>query len=205
VSVAVPIALPDTRGVRAIVLAVVLSFGLGAHADDREAAKRAYREGTRLYDVADFRGALEAFKKAYLNFEEPTILFNIGQCYRQLGEKSEAIRFYRTYLRNLPDSSNADEVKRIITTLEHALAEERAEAAAREQAAKPSPAPVVAPAVAPSPANEGVVQAPAKKPIYKKGWFWGLTAAVLVVAGVAVGVGVAESQPSEHSFAVHVP
>jgi tetratricopeptide (TPR) repeat protein len=88
------------------------------HADDKEAARTAFTEGTRRFDLADYSGALEAFKRAYLAYEDPSLLFNIAQCHRRLGNRTEAIQFYRTYLRKRPDAANADEVRRIVATLE---------------------------------------------------------------------------------------
>ncbi len=52
-----------------------------AYADNKEAAKEAYSEGKRQYDLGEYDAALAAFKKAYLNYEEPVFLFNIAQCY----------------------------------------------------------------------------------------------------------------------------
>jgi Tetratricopeptide repeat len=48
----------------------------------------------------------------------PAFLFNIAQCHRQLGNKQEAIKFYRSYLRKVPDAPNAEEVRKLIASLE---------------------------------------------------------------------------------------
>ena len=104
-----------------ISIAFVLAVGVSSTAaaiDDRAAAKREYNEGTRLYEVAEFAKALESFKKAYLHFEEPALLFNMAQCYRQLGQRQEAVRFYRTYLRKIPNAPNRVEVEKMIASLE---------------------------------------------------------------------------------------
>ncbi len=108
-----------------VALLIALAAG-GAHADNKEAARASYIEGTRLYDLADFNAALEAFKKAYLNYEEPAFLFNIAQCYRSLGNKPEAVRFYRTFLRKVPQAPNRDEVLKIIANLEQQIAQDHA-------------------------------------------------------------------------------
>src|SRR5262249_46162745 len=106
-----------------LILGCALFFAsAAAWADNKEVAREAYTEGTRLYDIADFNGALTAFKKAYVNYEEPSFLFNIAQCYRQVGNKPEALRFYRTYLRKSASAPNGDEVRKLIATLEASLA-----------------------------------------------------------------------------------
>src|SRR3954470_20883410 len=108
---------------RVLIIAFLLTAP--AHADNKQLAKDAFREGTRLYEVAEFQKALEAFKRAYLNFEEPTLLFNIAQCHRQLGDKQEAARFYKTYLHKMPNAPNRGDVVKMIDTLEQAIALER--------------------------------------------------------------------------------
>src|SRR5262245_8771717 len=102
------------------VLGLCLTLGV-AHAENKQAARDAYKEGSRLYDLMDYRGALEAFKKAYVNYEEPTLLFNIAQCHRYLGQKNEAVVTYKNYLRKSPNAANADEVRKLITQLEGAM------------------------------------------------------------------------------------
>ncbi len=93
--------------------------------DDKQAAKELYREGTRLYDLNEYGKALESFKKAYLSFEEPTLLFNIAQCQRQLGQKEEAAKSYRSFLRKVPNATNRAEVERLIAKLEEAIEKDR--------------------------------------------------------------------------------
>src|SRR5438874_8472537 len=85
-----------------------------ALAVDKSKARDLYRRGTQHYNLAEYDKALDAFKEAYRNFEDPIFLFNIGQCERQLGHKEEAVRLYRSYLRNAPEAPNKTEVSDII-------------------------------------------------------------------------------------------
>jgi tetratricopeptide (TPR) repeat protein len=112
--------------------AVALSCVMGgvAQADNKPAAKEAYTEGKRQYDLGDYEQALAAFKKAYLNYEEPVFLFNIAQCYRQLGDRAAAVRTYKAFLRNWPKAPNRDTVERIIADLEAAIAKDQSVKAA---------------------------------------------------------------------------
>src|SRR5438046_999838 len=80
---------------------------------DREKAKQEYREAVQRYDLNEFKTALEHFKAAYIEFEEPSFLFNIAQCYRQLGDKQQAVLFYRSYVRKVPTAPNVGEVKQL--------------------------------------------------------------------------------------------
>src|SRR5439155_18935700 len=92
---------------------------------NKEAARVAYAEATRYYDLNRFDLALEAFQRAYWNYEEPAFLYNLAQCHRQLHHKSDAVAFYRSYLRKLPDAPNRGDVQRTIGDLEAAIALEK--------------------------------------------------------------------------------
>jgi tetratricopeptide (TPR) repeat protein len=177
---------------RLLVIAVGLTVVTPAHAqDDKAAAREAFREGTRLYDLADFAGALAAFKKAYLHYEDPALLFDIAHCYRQLGDKREALRFYRTYLRKAPTGDRAEEARRIVALLE---------------ATPDAPSPTIA-APAPRPlALAAPVATPAPRPLYKRWWVWTVAGAAVALAATAITVGVVVGQRAEDSFpTVHVP
>lgn len=45
-----------------------------AHAENRAAARDAYEDGMRHYDLGQFRAALDDFMRAYWNFEDPAFL-----------------------------------------------------------------------------------------------------------------------------------
>ena len=103
---------------------VVCALAGVARADNKEAAKQAYTEGKRQYDLGEYGAALDDFKKAYLNYEEPVFLFNIAQCYRALGDRPAAVRTYRAFLRNWPKAPNREQVERIVSELEVAIAQD---------------------------------------------------------------------------------
>ena len=138
------------RGI--VAAALVCALAGVAHADNKEAAKQAYTEGKRHYDLGEYDAALAAFKTAYLNYEEPVFLFNIAQCYRALGDRPEAVRSYRAFLRNWPKAPNREQVERIIAELQ---AEPAPAATANAPPAaghdKPEPAHAEAPAAASAP------------------------------------------------------
>jgi tetratricopeptide (TPR) repeat protein len=174
-----------------VVVASPLRAGAG---DDKVAAKEALREGMRQYEIGDFTSALAAFKRAYLNYEEPAFLYNIAQCERLLGQKSEALREYKMYLHKVPAASNRVEVQKIVADLQAALAVEKQAQEAPPQGPMeprpeltraPSPAPVVLVAAPP------LVVAPplVEKPVYKKWWLWTVVGVAVAGAGVGVGLG----------------
>jgi tetratricopeptide (TPR) repeat protein len=156
------------RGICAAALVCVLASA--AYADNKEAAKQAYTEGKRQYDLGEYDAALSAFKTAYLNYEEPVFLFNIAQCYRALGDRPAAVRTYRAFLRNWPKAPNREQVDRIITELERAIEQDKtAKAAPPQETLAPGARPAEASSKAPPPTTPppataekpGVATAPA--------------------------------------------
>jgi hypothetical protein len=130
---------------RLVVMGMLLA-AVGAHAGDRTKAKVAYRKATQHFDLAEYGEALAAFKDAYREHEDATLLFNIAQCHRNLGDKAQALRFLRLYLVKEPKAANRGEVQAMIDNLEKAAAEERERPVAL---AAPAPAPTPAPAPLP--------------------------------------------------------
>ena len=146
------------RGI--VAAALVCALAGVALADNKEAAKEAYTEGKRQYDLGEYDAALAAFKKAYLNYEEPVFLFNIAQCYRAMGDKPAAARTYRAFLRNWPKAPNKEQVERIIAQLDAAIAQDASARAAPPPDTLPPSKPEVAkttppPPPAPAPACRG--------------------------------------------------
>jgi tetratricopeptide (TPR) repeat protein len=175
-------------------------LGGRALADDKEIAREAYRQGSRQFEIGDFKSALASFKKAYLSYADPAFLFNIAQCERQLGDKAEALRTYRVFLRKSPDVDPTQrvEVEAIVAELQSALERERRNGPAPATATiKPAVIDTAAP-TGPAPARRAdeartavSLTAPAQreKPRSKK-WVWGVVAGGLVVAAGAVTLGV---------------
>ncbi|HEX4462759.1 MAG TPA: tetratricopeptide repeat protein [Polyangia bacterium] len=100
--------------------------------DSTPSAREVYRDATQRYDMNDFPGALEGFKRAYALHSDPVILYNMAQCYRQLGDDEQAVKFYQSYLRNSTSAPNAQQVTQLIATLEQSISAKRAEHDRRE-------------------------------------------------------------------------
>ncbi|HVU49781.1 MAG TPA: tetratricopeptide repeat protein [Polyangia bacterium] len=117
-------------------------------------AKARYMSGQSHYNLNEFTEALQDFKEAYRLHPDPAFLFNIAQCERQLGDFDEAIKFYRSYLRNKPDATNAREVQHKIDELKGLSEAKRKskEGAPQSVIAPTSPPPEASPHTAPPPA-----------------------------------------------------
>jgi TolA-binding protein len=127
-------------------------------------AKARYLSGQSHYNLNEFPEALQDFKEAYRLHPDPAFLFNIAQCERQLGELEEAIKFYRSYLRNKPDAKNRREVERKIEELRVVVeGKKKATLGAPQSVIPPSTVEPSAPA-APSAPSEPRAPAPAPAP-----------------------------------------
>jgi tetratricopeptide (TPR) repeat protein len=187
---------------RSLISALCLCLPLASTAQttqDRAAAREAFRRGQKLYEVGDFRGALAAFKKAYLEVDDPAFLFNIAQCLRQSGDKAEALRTYRMYLVKLPQARNRAQTEKIIVDLQAAIDAEKAEAAraaererAREAVEKSTaaPPPTVATPTTAATDTADVSATATPKPVHRRAWVWGVVAGGAVVVAGAITLGV---------------
>lgn len=112
-------------------LAVFLSLSAAAKSaappppdDDTQAAKKYFQWAQNLYKQARYSEAIGKFEEAYRLKPHPTIFFNIGRCYEQLGDINKALKNYREYLRIVPDAKDRELVTDAISNLERRLREQ---------------------------------------------------------------------------------
>jgi tetratricopeptide (TPR) repeat protein len=159
---------------------------------DKEQARVLAREATLHYKLGEYEDALKKYKEAFRTFQEPSLLFNIGQCHRQLGHKQEAEQAYKSYLRDLPQAENRPEVERLIEGIQAAIEQERqdkdrAPSGAIDVSKMDAFSPATVPTIAPSAQQEVTPIEVAQTPVENKessttsGWLWvGIGAAVVV-------------------------
>src|SRR5262245_50959307 len=87
----------------------------------REKAADRFEQREAHYNIQEYEEALAGYKEAYLLSKEPALLFNIGQCYRHLDRVEEALKSYRAFLREVPDTAVRPGVEKIIAELEARL------------------------------------------------------------------------------------
>jgi tetratricopeptide (TPR) repeat protein len=170
-----------------MIVALLAYSSASALADDRETAREAFRRGSQHYKLGEYKEALADFKLAFRSYEDPSFLYNIAQCERQLGMREDAVREYRMYLAESSDASNRDDVRALIVRLEREIADAHAHAA---------PPPTLTPSTTPSATRTDVtlVGAPPHgnlaRPAYKKWWVWTIVGVVAAgsAAGLAVGL-----------------
>jgi len=202
----------------AAALVVVVPGAAQAKPVDYEAAKNHFDEGTKAFNLGEFKKAIEEYKAAYNAKPDPVFLYNIAQSYRMANDTAQAVFFYRSYLRNAPSAPNRREVEERVRKLEAQLALQRQvtteppntpvrptgmgengepRATTTTTATEPAttePATTSTSSTTSSSSSLAVTATPSeKKPLYKKWWLWTIVGGVVVV-GLGVGLGVGLSQ-----------
>jgi hypothetical protein len=136
-------------------------------ADGKQQAKARFVAGQNHYNLNEYAEALGEFKEAYRLLPDPVFLFNLGQCERQLGHFDEAVRFYRSYLREQPKAANRQDVLHKIEEMEAAQKSKAAEGEAPATTPAPAAPPPPEPAPSAPPAMEPKTPAelPAPPPV----------------------------------------
>ncbi len=178
---------------------VVSSAAWGGAPEDtpsRESTARArFEEATKQYNAGKFDEALKQYKEVYDLKRHPALLFNIAQCYRQLGEYAVASFYYRRYSDEArPNSADAQVVKALIAEVEAKQAER--EGLRRAQTTEASPrdaevARVATPKLQPTEKHQAgdllgaaPTGAAASNSVFTKWWFW--TAAGVLVTSISI-------------------
>jgi hypothetical protein len=78
--------------------------------DTTARARQEFVEGQHHYDVGDYAQAIELWKRAYLDYADPILLFNIGQAQRLAGDCKSALVTYERYDNVSPSVANRTEL-----------------------------------------------------------------------------------------------
>jgi tetratricopeptide (TPR) repeat protein len=200
------------------ILAMVGPASAAEAKSDAAVAKHHFDQGTKAFNLGEFARATTEYKAAYEAKPDPVFLYNIAQAYRLAGDLTQALFFYRSFLRNLPTTPNRREVEGRIRSLEEQVANQHSvttqppnttvppggvpsssEASepptARAKPVEPAadaPAATVAGASSSSTAGELTATAPrraGKQSVAKKWWLWTAVGVVAVGAGLGIGLG----------------
>ena len=146
------------------------------------------------FNLGRFDEAAADYQAAYEAEPLPAFLFNIGQCYRNVGNYERAQFYFRRYVELNPRSPNRADAERLIGEMQR-LAVERRPAEPASASARPAlsasmagagaadhPAPAFAPAVT----RTSDDPAP-PRPYYRRPWFW-VGGAAVVAGAIAAGL-----------------
>jgi tetratricopeptide (TPR) repeat protein len=172
-----------------LLLGMLLLLAAPVSAKGKLEAKEAYKRALQYYNLSDFKSALDGFKEAYLDYPDPSFLFNIGQCQRQLGDKQNALLSYKAYLREADSAPNRDEVTALVRNLEQSIRDDELARRGKPEGAMAPKEPSEPSLVSGGVAASTTTTPPPSKPVYKRWWLW-TTVGLVVVAGVGIGLGV---------------
>lgn len=74
--------------------------------NDAQRARELADAGQKQFALANYPGAIDNWKQAYLLSSEAMLLFRIGEAYRVSGDCKEATRFYASYQKTVASPSN---------------------------------------------------------------------------------------------------
>ncbi|HEX3765331.1 MAG TPA: tetratricopeptide repeat protein [Kofleriaceae bacterium] len=128
-------------------------------ADRLADAKREVTAADIAYRLGRFDEALAGYTRAYELYPVPALLFNIGQCHKNLHDYARAVFFFEGYLRDAPAATNRALVEDLIREARAQLAQ------GAPPPATPAPPPSAPPPNAPSPVAPPPAEPPAPVPI----------------------------------------
>ncbi len=117
----------------AALLVVIVGIPNIARADARAEAKRHYRDGMALIAASQIERGIEELKAAYAIKPHPDVLYNIARAYVDLGDISDALRYFRLYVNTDPEDKQAVEavMQRLFAVVAPAPSKEAAAAPAQ--------------------------------------------------------------------------
>ena len=183
------------RGGFSIVLGLLLSTAAWSAPSDKGApdarvqqARVYFNVGLDHFQQGEYEAAIVAFQTGYRIKPMPLFLFNIAQSARKAKKTELAIDYYQQYIA-LEGTSGAQPVAEAQVQLDLLR---REQASATPPVTPPPPSMNLAPMPPAGPslsAASSPSPTPGDRPLWKRTWFWGAIAGV-VVAGTAVGLGV---------------
>ncbi len=154
------------------------------------------QNGLRLYQAQEYLKAAAELKLAYAREPQALLLFNIAQAYRKALRPREAMEQYQLFLQADPGTALRGETEAYINDMKALLSEQqKAERAEREAQARLQEQGNLA--AAKERADRALrtererAERERKRPLYKRGWFWGVMAATAVAIGAGIGLAVA--------------
>lgn len=85
---------------------------------DLVAAKQAYEEALRAFNLGQWDEAVAGFQKSYKLSGDAALLFNVAQAQRQAGHVKEAIVAYKAFLREKPETPHREMIETKLKELE---------------------------------------------------------------------------------------
>jgi hypothetical protein len=84
-------------------------------------ARERFQAGVRAYEEGRYRDAVDLLLEADRSMHSPAFAYNIGLAYEAMEDQASALRWFRGYLREAPDTEDRPAVEKRIAALEGAL------------------------------------------------------------------------------------
>lgn len=137
-----------------------------------------YEQAAQQSKAGQLVDAEKSYKLAYEVSHDARLLFNIARVLEKRGQESEALTYYRRFMEApLSDEEQKAKARTHVEQIEAKVAARTVIPAAPSVAASA--------AVTPTPSGEQN-----GKPVYKKGWFWGVMVGSVAAVGLGIGLGV---------------
>jgi len=159
--------------------------------NDLARAKRLFNRAEGHFHKGKIREALQAYQKAYKAKPLPGFHFNIGQCYRSLGDHEKAIHHFERYIMRSTNPRNREDARRLLELSQKELAEQQRVVKQDAEEKPPDLAPESQPVVTPLPPPRK--DRPRRLPA---AYFWsgvGITAALLAATTVTGALALSHS------------
>jgi tetratricopeptide (TPR) repeat protein len=167
-----------------------------ASASSDRPGRARFEQAEVKFNLGRFEDAVADYQAAYEVEPLPAFLFNIGQCYRNMGDYERAEFYFRRYVALDPRSPNRPAAERLIAEMDRLAERQPAVATLPAVTSLASDSGAAAPApFAPSLRQSAKPDAP--PPLYRRPWFWvgaGVAAAGAIAAAVVVSRD--DAQPS---------
>jgi tetratricopeptide (TPR) repeat protein len=139
-----------------------------------------YEQAVQQSKAGQLVEAEKSYKLAYEVSHDARLLFNIARVLDKRGQEQEAMTYYRRFIEApLQDEEQKAKARTYLEQLEAKLA--------ARTVTPPSPSATAATTTNPALTPSGEQSA---KPVYKKGWFWGVMVGSAVAVGLGIGLGV---------------
>jgi hypothetical protein len=150
-----------------LIVACGLEARAGTPAAPVETPTEIAEKAARAFDLGHYQEAIEGFSRAYELSGKSSLLFDIAEAHRALGQSATAIRMYENYLRRDPNAQRRELTERRIRELESGHGPKLNE---QPPPTSLGPAPIAPPprsaavVVRPAPRSAAVVVRPAPPP-----------------------------------------
>jgi len=162
----------------------------GGYSADGQTLASKLSEARRLYVGGRFYESALLMEQVCAVSTDPVHLFNLGTANRRAGRASEAITSYRRFMEAAPQHPQVPEARAYIHDMEVLLQErQKAEQAASQLSSRVAWTEQALDEAKQALAKEREQREKENRPLYKKAWFWGVIASVVVAGTVGAVVG----------------